>query len=120
MVWALVTLGLIYLVTEAAISAAVRVALAKTHPLVATLVYCAACSGFWLGWLTAPLLEPWWASPLAAMALGAIWTTWHGAPAWVNEEALRGEPEATSEQQDQEERDLPPTDSERGVSSHGE
>ncbi len=95
--WALTLLGLVYLVTEAAITAPVRVALARLHPLLATLLYCPACSGFWLGlavaWLY-PSGEPWplraGLSALGAMALAGSWSkALGGNAAWAAEAALR-------------------------------
>lgn len=104
--WALVTLGLIYFVTEASIFAPVRVAIARRHALLAQLIYCPACSGFWIGlgmhvvWGTTispydwTLFDSWRATALfessvAGMALGAVWGTWHHNVAWDAEEPLR-------------------------------
>lgn len=95
--WALTLLGLVYLVTEAAITAPLRILLARLHPLVATLLYCPACSGFWLGlglaWLY-PSPEPWLVreglSAVGAMALAASWSkALGGNAAWAAEAALR-------------------------------
>lgn len=93
--WALLELGLVYLVTEAAITAPVRRPIAQLSWFFAGLLYCPACSGFWLGMLLGVLgFWPWpglewrglfWGpleSAVAGMALGAIWATVHHNPAW--------------------------------------
>lgn len=100
--WALVVLGCIYLVTEASIATPVRVRIAVLHPLLEALIYCPACSGFWLGLSLCRFWGPLSfstavASGLAAMALGAIWSSWRGAPAWALEEELRREARTQAE-----------------------
>lgn len=103
--WALVVLGAIYFVTEASIATPLRVRIAVAHPLLEALIYCPACSGFWLG----VSLHRYWGelsvqaaigSGIAAMALGAAWASWRGAPAWQSEAELRDEVrrEATQEE----------------------
>lgn len=93
--WALVVLGVVYLVTEATISAGPRVAFARWHPLAAAGIYCAACVGFWTGVLLHRFWGPFLAfdtvlgSGLAAMALGAAWASWRGNAAWDAEASLR-------------------------------
>ena len=83
--WALIVLGLVYLVTESAIFAPVRVPFARRHVLAETLIYCPSCTGFWVGLCVA--LWSWPAfhgalsvveSGIAAMALGALWSVWRG------------------------------------------
>jgi hypothetical protein len=96
--WALVTLGLVYLTTESAIFSPIRVLIARRGLLLSVLVYCASCTGFWVGlatsWLTWPSTAPWWArcieGGIAAMALGAVWSAArNGNPMWDAETALR-------------------------------
>lgn len=95
--WTLVTLGFVYLTTESVIFSPLRVAVARRGLLVATLVYCAACSGFWLGLLTSlwlwPSSGPWWYRVLeggiASTALGALWSAYHPNPMWDAEAPLR-------------------------------
>lgn len=95
--WALITLGVIYLVTEAIIFAPVRLALrykAKSYWFT-VLVYCRSCVGFWAGfglglaglWFVPDrsLLESGIESGFAAMALGALWSGWAPSAAWANE-----------------------------------
>ena len=96
--WALTLLGLVYLVTEAAITAPLRVPLARLHPLLASLLYCPACSGFWIG-LGLYGLYPGEAIPtflravlsgLGAMALSTTWSKATGGnSAWDAEAPLR-------------------------------
>ena len=100
--WALVHLGLVYLVTEAAIFAPVRLAVSARGPLWTTLIYCPGCSGFWLGLACAPLWPgpPWWlalpCSGLAGMGLAATWSKATGGnQAWIAEAALRGSNDET-------------------------
>lgn len=78
--WAFACLGLIYLVTEASITFSVRLAVAKRSLFGLTLIYCPACSGFWLGlglfWLfpfEGPTLVRVALSGLGSMVLGALW-----------------------------------------------
>ena len=49
--WACVMVGLIYFTTESAFFAPVRVRLARSSDFLRMLLYCRACSGFWLGLL---------------------------------------------------------------------
>lgn len=103
--WALVVLGCIYFVTEASIATPVRVRIAVVHPLLEALIYCPACSGFWLGLALCRFWGPLSfsaviASGVSAMALGAIWTSWRGTPAWANEEELRREARTQAEASD--------------------
>jgi len=93
--WALLTLGLVYLTTESAIFSPVRVALARRALLLETLLYCPACSGFWLGLVTSWAWpgEVWWLrlaeSATAGIALGALWGAVHSSPMWAAEAPLR-------------------------------
>jgi hypothetical protein len=95
--WALVVIGAVYFVTESALFAPVRVALARRSALLALGLYCPGCAGFWLGLAAAPLLfahEPWWLalllSGLAAMGLATTWSKLTGGnAAWEAEAALR-------------------------------
>lgn len=100
----LVSLGVIYLVTEASIAAGPRALIAKRSLFLGSLLYCPACAGFWIGlglsfyetglWPFLPItgwlyhLE----SAFVTMALGAIWSALHPNPAWEAESELRGEP----------------------------
>lgn len=73
----LVLWGVIYLVTQSAIFSPFRIALSR-NTVIATLIYCPACFGTWVGFALDSLL-PWTPSigyvesGLAAMALGSIW-----------------------------------------------
>ena len=90
--WALWTLGMIYLVTEASIFHLPRAWFASKSLLAGQLIYCPACSGFWVG------LASWWMWPhdsfplipaVAALGLGALWGSWHSNAALVAEAPLR-------------------------------
>ncbi len=95
--WALITLGFIYFITESSIFAVVRMWIAaKLGTFAIALLYCASCSGFWIGMALAFWTWPFevvgvrWLVPfesgVAAMALGAVWNTWRGPnPAFVVE-----------------------------------
>jgi hypothetical protein len=85
--WALLSVGLIYFITDSLIFSHVRVALARGSLFRIGLFYCPACMGFWVG--AALGLGGWWPiergldgwgpvfealeSGIAAMALGAFW-----------------------------------------------
>jgi hypothetical protein len=95
--WALVGIGLVYAVTEAAITAPVRRALAVLHPVVRTLLYCPACAGFWIGLgmggfgphppAPLPAAAVPWASAVMLMGLAATWSAWKGGnPAYALEQ----------------------------------
>lgn len=84
--WMLVHVGLLYLITEAAIASPIRRVLTlnlKPSHLVVLFIYCPACCGFWLGGAEAWLgFEGWsegagWRNlllhALAGMGLGAWW-----------------------------------------------
>lgn len=111
--WALLVLGLIYLVTESAILTAPRVWIARRGLLAAVFVYCASCTGFWIGcavalWTWPFDMAPAWEHVLeggvAAMALGALWSSWKGGnPAWIAEAPLHDneEPETARESREE-------------------
>jgi len=97
--WALITLGGIYFLTEAVIFAPFRTRFAKGSGFRIGLIYCPACTGFWVG-VGSHQWWPWeasvYAAPvvsgIAAMALGAIWSHWKGGnPAYAAEASMRGE-----------------------------
>lgn len=90
--WLLIELGLIYLFTESFLFGPIRVALAKRSSIMLALLYCRACTGFWLGAATAVWFWPesWaWYVPfkagIATLALGAIWSTFHPNTAFASE-----------------------------------
>lgn len=92
--WALLMLGLIYLATESTIFALPRMVLVNRHVAWATLLYCPACMGFWLGLLTG-WLDLWpfpgvaaIQSGIAGVAVGALWGHIHPNPAHENELAI--------------------------------
>lgn len=102
--WALVVVGAVYFTTESVIFAPIRIELSKAATargarLLEVLLYCPACSAFWIGLLAAPLF-PIEAplvlrvvcSGLGAMGLGASWDKALGpSRAWEVEAPLRGE-----------------------------
>lgn len=94
--WALLTLGLVYFTTESVLFSVARVALARRGGvMLETLLYCPACSGFWLGLATSWAWpgDVWWLrlieSAIAGMALGALWSAAHSNPMWGAEAPLR-------------------------------
>jgi hypothetical protein len=73
--------GLVYLVTQAGITAPFRMMLAKRHMVLEMFIYCQACTGFWVG-LALAYTGHWpftgWPieSAVAGAALGALWKEW--------------------------------------------
>lgn len=91
--WALLVLGLTYLVTESFIFLPVRIAMRRLGLVSTVLVYCPACIGFWSGaglgalglWSTSPMSvgAPTWLvctiqSAIAGCALAAAWSKANG------------------------------------------
>jgi len=91
----LLTLGVVYLLTEAAILAPYRMAVRGWHPLVAVLVYCRSCTGFWVGvaatqWFPlhashANVLPRQVLSGLCVMLLGYAWSRMWPSNAYMSE-----------------------------------
>lgn len=109
--WLAVVLACIYVITESVIFGPFRVWLTKDSMFRRTLIYCPACSGFWVG-VTFGMLMYWpmdygtspWAmareafeSGCCAMVVGAIWGQWHINNAFFLEAGLRGEDPETFE-----------------------
>jgi hypothetical protein len=86
--WALIVLGTVYFLTESAIFAPVRVWIAGRGVFAMTLIYCASCTGFWVGLALASwfwpfgLVDAGWTQIIeggvASMALGALYSAWKG------------------------------------------
>lgn len=100
--WAVLLLGAVYFVTQSVIFSIPRVLFARLGAWAAIFVYCASCTGFWVGLLLGPWFWPWrgwwWAMALesgaAAMAVAHVWVNSTGGnPLWQAEAALRGEEE---------------------------
>lgn len=95
--WALVGLGLTYGITQSWIGRVLRLLVARIGFPFEVLVYCPACTGFWVGlYLGAaglwPGAELFWSpvpSALALMALGALWGNFVGSDAFLAEAHLR-------------------------------
>jgi hypothetical protein len=76
----LLLLGLVYLITQSVIMAPLRKLLTRV-PLLLTLVYCPACTGFWVGvmlgstglWPFGEVLFIPIESGIGACAIGALW-----------------------------------------------
>lgn len=108
--WALLSLGLIYFLTESAIFMPGRLLLGRLGLLPRVLLYCASCTGFWVGLLTAAWTWPFsveglppWASTIeggvATMALGALYSAWRGGnPAWDAEASLHDHAQTKEEE----------------------
>ena len=108
--WALLTLGLIYFITESALFAPGRVLIGRLGTLALVLTYCASCTGFWVGVATAQWVWPFgvadlpaWATNIeggvAAMALGALYSAWRGGnPAWRVEGSLHDSSQTKEEE----------------------
>lgn len=84
----LVFWGLVYITTQSAILQSLRIAILRRSLFLGVLVFCPACSGFWIGLgfgllgLYGPALAPnsiaWLESALACTALGYLWSTYFG------------------------------------------
>jgi len=117
-VWTLMLVGWVYLITEAAIFAPVRIALSSAGSFVEALIYCPSCMGFWVG--AALALTGWWPlggsafdgfltaelwhvgeSAIAAMAVASTWSKLTGGSvAW---EIERGSDDTTQPSQERKE-----------------
>lgn len=91
--WLLITLGLTYLLTQSSVFYLVRAKMLAIHPLLGQLVYCPACSGFWIGATTYFYAWPFhtWLgaldSAIAACGLMATWAnTCLGVTSWEIEQ----------------------------------
>lgn len=79
--WAVVVSGCIHLVTASAIFSSVRTLLARGSRFRTGLLYCGACTGFWVGiavgacrvWPLSTGAVAIVESALGALALGAVW-----------------------------------------------
>ncbi len=98
-IWALLGLGIIYLITEAAIAVPARVFIARRGVFWRTLIYCQSCTGFWVGLALAfghphpqspaPLALAAATNGLMMMALAHTWSAWKGGNgAWATEAAI--------------------------------
>jgi hypothetical protein len=88
--WFLMVSAIIYIITRSSIASPLRVmtgmALERwpvVRGFVRMLIYCAACSGFWIGAAFArdwPFEGPWWSriagSALAALTIGSVWSNY--------------------------------------------
>jgi hypothetical protein len=79
--YALLVLGCTYIVSQSTIGSSLRQAVAQIHAILATLIYCPACTGFWVGvvfYQAWPFAGPMQMveSGLAACAIGAMWGAW--------------------------------------------
>lgn len=105
-VWTLTGIGVTYAITESAIFSVLRFVLSKLGLTVTTLIYCAACTGFWvgaaLGWAGA---FPWETAPsqfaeivisaICMMAVTASWSAWKGGnPMYAIEQGMEHEHES--------------------------
>jgi hypothetical protein len=116
LLWTLMLIGWVYLLTEAAILAPVRITLSRAVPIAEALVYCPSCVGFWVG--VALAATGWWPrhdiaadytialqamgeSAIAAMAVANTWSKLTGgSAAWDIE---RGEDDTPQESQERKE-----------------
>lgn len=90
-VWITFVLGVTYTITESALFMPVRIALASSLGIyVQTLVYCASCTGFWVGLGTALLADKvfvlpgveapdayFWL-PFSSLAIGSLYSVYRG------------------------------------------
>lgn len=81
--YVLIVCGLIYAVTQSAIFSPIRLFVARRlGGTLRMLIYCPACSGFWIGlmavrflpWQTGAVWQSMLESAVCAMALGALWS----------------------------------------------
>lgn len=102
--WAAMTLGLIYIISESVIFMPIRLAFARGSTFRTALIYCPACTGFWVGAALGPGFWPFsynygplWdflraavESGIGGIVIGAIWATWHNSVAYDTESQLLG------------------------------
>lgn len=76
--YVVLSLGIVYVVTESAIAAPLRMAFARTTSLAGGLIYCRACFGFWVGLATSGIaphgVHNTFVSGLCIMLLGYAWS----------------------------------------------
>jgi hypothetical protein len=91
------SLALVYLLTESMILAPLRLTIAGVGPVLTSLVYCRACTGFWVGIAMAAFRQtPFdgvFLSGFTVMLLGYVWSLVAVNASWEAEEALREERE---------------------------
>jgi hypothetical protein len=76
----LTVLGLTYIVTQSSIMAPLRMAIAKRSALLAQLIYCPACAGFWVGMAVAAVRDSGLHDVLtAAIVACGLMATWAAA-----------------------------------------
>ncbi len=85
--WALITVGLVYLVTQSTIFSPLRKVVSKAGIFFEVLIYCPACSGFWLGglasaWLQPSGIETLLQAAIKGAALGALWGVYGPESPW--------------------------------------
>jgi hypothetical protein len=104
--YAIMAYALTYLITESSIFAVPRVLASRGHVVIAMLMYCPACMGFWVGvclgvagWFPFdtphPVALEALNSGLVSMAICSLISKMTGGnPAWESESALRGDNDA--------------------------
>lgn len=94
LIFALLTLGSVYIITQSAIAHAPRNAIADIGWMFESLIYCPACTGFWVGaglgatgyWVNDGALGVLEAG-ISACGLGALWGVYGPESAWMRERA---------------------------------
>ena len=96
--WMLTGIGVTYAISESAICAPFRLLVSKLGVFAVGLIYCPACTGFWVGaalggmgalpWETSPSLgAEIIVSAICMMAVTASWSAWKGpSPAYAIEQ----------------------------------
>lgn len=104
--WAAIAIGLIYLITESLIASPLRWVFSRLGIYTRVLIYCPACTGFWVGlalgalgyWLpNAPIEQRLFQSSLAATTVGAIWGRTGVNSAWFAEQGTADDLETEKE-----------------------
>lgn len=93
-VWFVLVASIVYTITESRIARVVRMAVGLRSDFLLSLVYCRACTGFWVGVWTASYfpvrVEPFvlhlWVAGGAVMLLGYMWTSFLPNTAWEAEQ----------------------------------
>lgn len=108
--WTLMLIGWVYLITEAAVFALVRVIISELGSYVEALIYCPSCMGFWVG--AALAATGWWPhnsglwaigeSAIAAMAVANTWSKLTGgSAAWAIERGYDDSTQTSEERKDE-------------------
>ena len=88
LIFSLLVVGVVYIVTQSAIFHLPRVWIADRHVMLEMLIYCPACTGFWVGVVLSLLGYgnlSWLEGGIVACAIGALWGVYGPGNIWQQE-----------------------------------